>query len=214
MSLDWYVGHCVRRFQGSTSDISAKHRRCPTGRRVLANTATTMKIPLDNQIDPLRFKKAVMESYETNWFAALNKETGNKLDTYRTFKSSLQYEEYLSHLSNAQHRRALTQLRTSAHSLRVETGRYEQPQPLRQDRVCPACKEEVEDEAHVIIRCKLYEAERKVFCDKVSQEVKNFCTMGDEHKFLYLMVCEDRVILTLLAKYTWELFQKRKVHVK
>ena len=38
MSLDEYVGHCVWRFQGSTLDISSKHRRWPAGRRVLANT--------------------------------------------------------------------------------------------------------------------------------------------------------------------------------
>ena len=38
VSLGEYVGHCVQRFQSSTSDMSGKHRRCLTGRRVLANT--------------------------------------------------------------------------------------------------------------------------------------------------------------------------------
>ena len=90
-----------------------------------------------------------------------NKNTNqkNKLRTYRLLKKNCLYENYLSIVTNAKHRAALTKLRISAHNLEIETGRYKKiPSSSRKCTVCDQNK--VEDEMHFLLECKLYENER------------------------------------------------------
>ena len=51
-------------------------------------------------------------------------EAGNKLQTYRLFKSQFHLEDYLSQVKVAKYRTALTKFRVSCHRLQIELGRY------------------------------------------------------------------------------------------
>lgn len=49
---------------------------------------------------------------------------GNKLRTYCSFKHTFRYEQYLDFSKDFQAKNLLTKLRTSAHRLEIEVGRY------------------------------------------------------------------------------------------
>ena len=51
----------------------------------------------------------------------------NKLRTFRKFKLTYDYENYLTNVRNINHRVAITKLRLSNHKLAIETGRYVKP---------------------------------------------------------------------------------------
>ena len=57
-----------------------------------------------------------------NWQTVVS--NNNRLTSYRQFKSVYKHELYVNTLSNLKLRRALARLRTSSHSLRIETGRH------------------------------------------------------------------------------------------
>ena len=55
---------------------------------------------------------------------------GNKLRSYRKFKSTFELEFYLDNILVPKYRAAIARLRTSGHQPAIETGRYHKPKPL------------------------------------------------------------------------------------
>ena len=87
----------------------------------------------------------------------------NKMRTYREVKTIDNYrcEDYLHHVTNIRHRTTMTKLRLSNHRLAIETGRYMRPYKKPNERICPLCKKEAEDEKHFLVSCPVYEERRK-----------------------------------------------------
>ena len=94
-----------------------------------------------------RRMKEVMICYRDKfillWNSELSRQTskkgeaGNKLQTYRLFKSWFQLEGYLSQVKVAKYRIALTKLRVSCHRLQIELGSYHKPcSILPEQRLC------------------------------------------------------------------------------
>ena len=85
-----------------------------------------------------------------------------KLEFYYSLKKEFGLDHYLG-LSNFNARKALSMLRTSAHKLRIETGRYAGLD--RCDRICSFCNNNqikvTEDEAHYLFDCPQYSEQRK-----------------------------------------------------
>ena len=81
------------------------------------------------------------------------------LRTFRKFKTIENYkcEDYLRQVTNVQHRITLTKLRLSNHKLAIETGRYVRPYKKPEDRICPICKKDVEDEIYFLTLCPAYQ---------------------------------------------------------
>ena len=77
----------------------------------------------------------------------------NKLRTFRKFKLTHDYENYLTNVRNINHRVAITKLRLSNHKLAIETGRYVKPYQPPDQRICPLCKTGLEDEEHFLMNC-------------------------------------------------------------
>ena len=69
-------------------------------------------------------------------------------------------EDYLRQVTNVQHRITLTKLRLSNHKLAIETGRYVRPYKKPEERICPSCNKEVEDEIHFLTLCPAYQEKR------------------------------------------------------
>ena len=64
----------------------------------------------------------------------------------------------------------LAQLRTSAHNLAIETGRYARPAVPSSERKCKMCDlDEVEDEVHFVNRCTAYEEDRRELFGNVGE---------------------------------------------
>jgi hypothetical protein len=138
---------------------------------------------------------------------------GNKLRTYRTFKQSFRQEDYLTDVVNKLHRRDLTRLRLSSHTLHIETGRYTSGRRVEaKDRLCQYCDmRECEDEIHFIMRCDLYKDMRTNLFASVGHKYHHFHTYTEADKFIWLMSNVDKSISNLLAKYVSDCFQQRKV---
>ena len=61
-------------------------------------------------------------------------------------------------------RRLITQIRTSGHTLRIETGRYGQQRLERFERRCQVCGGgDIEDEFHFVFKCEAYTDIRHVY---------------------------------------------------
>jgi len=159
-------------------------------------------------------RNCMYQKYEQDWLANINRgSNSNKLRTYNTFKNTFFAENYIFHTKDISTRKWLTQLRISSHCLKIETGRYTKPikTPLA-ERKCTLCQSgEVEDEFHFILKCNLYETERKLLFDSL----KAFLVLdyNDEQKvFNTIMTCHngDFEVANLVQSYVKDAFQKRK----
>ena len=133
---------------------------------------------------------------------------GNKLRTYRTFKNIYQQEPYLN-IGTQEQRKFFAKFRLSDHNLNIEKGRYFNLNI--EDRKCSLCNTSVEDEKHFLLECKNLENVRKQFLDSINNECKNFSTLSSDNKFLWLMSNEDVIVLKVLMKMVFELFQYRSI---
>ena len=151
--------------------------------------------------------------FDKNWseeFAESSRgNKGNsKLRTYKEFKQDLKLEKYLTCVSVRAHRIALTKLRTSAHQLRIETGRYQKLEEA--ERKCLLCDlGEIESEIHFLTRCPFFYKRRKNFFNFVSKVVQNFNNLDAEKRFLLLMSCENETILRKQGQFVSGSFRKR-----
>ena len=82
-----------------------------------------------------------------------------KLRTYKTLKLDTGGEWFVRKIENRKRRSLLAKTRIGTLPINIETGRYRQ-EPV-EERTCPHCKEEIEDEVHFLISCPLYNGERK-----------------------------------------------------
>ena len=130
-----------------------------------------------------------------------------KLRSYVLFKTKFEYEEYLN-LKNVRARKAIARIRTSAHSLAIETGRYSRPVIPADRRFCRYCPEEVENEIHFMLFCKKYEDSRKALLQEIERINPNFKTFNDTEKFIYLMKSP-----IVIAELTGEFMHKNMQNV-
>ena len=84
----------------------------------------------------------------------------------------------------------LTRLRTSAHGLKIETGRYAVPTPTpTEERLCDLCGV-IEDEIHFLVDCALLADTRTEF-SYCNTPLPSFRYKSSEDKFLYIMSSSD-----------------------
>ena len=114
-------------------------------------------------------KLTVSNHFKQNWsMEVTNTHRHPILRTYLTFKKDFGLEKYLDVISNSHYRIAMTKLRASSHTLEIERGRYTKPKTDVCERLCPTCNV-IEDEVHCLVKCKLYESERKRLFDRISE---------------------------------------------
>ena len=115
-----------------------------------------------------------------------NSKGGNKLRTYRLFKTQFYREEYLTDNNNFHRRKKYACLRLSCHRLAIETGRFTNKE--LEDRICTKCKsKEVEDETHLLLKCEMYKDDRKLLFNVIKKFYSNFDVLKAEEKFMIIM---------------------------
>ena len=84
--------------------------------------------------------------------------TKPKLRTFNTFSDFGSTPSYLHMPLSHVQKMFLAKTRLAALPIRLETGRYERPRLLEQERLCPSCKnsESIENEEHFIFYCEKY----------------------------------------------------------
>ena len=98
----------------------------------------------------------------------------NKLRTFKKFKLTPDYENYLTNLRNINHRVAITKLRLSNHKRTIEIGRYVKPYQPPDQRICPLCKTGLEDEDHFLMNCIAYRDPRRELFNTLKKETNLF----------------------------------------
>lgn len=132
----------------------------------------------------------------------------NKLRTYRLLKNDFIFEDYLTHVRNPSHRSAMTKLRVSAHTLQVEMGRYKNLE--LEKRKCTQCDlEEIEDEKHFLLKCKLYKKERDELFNN-SLEFPANQNYTDEEIMVKILTNKTEQTITKIAKFIHTCFSIRE----
>ena len=168
------------------------------------NDDSNYKIP-SNKIET---KKVVTSYYEAIWKEDLN--AMSKADTYRSIKSFIFFEKYLSVVKNHKHRIALSRLRLTSHQLMIEKGRHQKPALPRTERKCPFCKNCIENECHFITTCPLYNLARINLLKSAQKNSSSFKDIPtDDQKFIFMLSNEDPVFLNELALFTYNAFKSR-----
>ena len=110
------------------------------------------------------FKQRVIDCFIQKWFG--DKQSSAVLGLYDNLKVSFEFEKYLDNIP-ANLRFHFTRLRLSAHSLRIQTGRYNTEGTPRNERYCQYCdSNNLEDEHHFIVKCPLYANVRSKYLNR------------------------------------------------
>ena len=102
-------------------------------------------------------REKLLASDFRNWKTGLesngrDENNGNKLRTYRTYKTGLSAEFYVTSNMRRDHRRILARFRSCNLPLAIETGRYTKPKTPPSQRICHFCNTSAtEDETHFLI---------------------------------------------------------------
>ena len=123
----------------------------------------------------------------------------------RLFKENFEPEEYCKIALPFNHRSAFAKFRCGVAPLRIETGRYENI--VLENRVCHICDVFIEDEAHVLLRCPLYDDFRNHLYYVAETFNDNFNTLDDNQKLVFLF--SDVNMIRVCAK-TCHLILKRR----
>ena len=88
----------------------------------------------------------------------------------------------------------------SAHDLRVESGRHAKHKLIRSERICTKCNSnEIKDDFHFILKCKLFEKERETLCKNVILNNEGFRNLSVYDKAIWLLKQENINILRFFA---------------
>ena len=156
-------------------------------------------------------KDTFIIAWKNDLFSDFRKKNhGNKLRTYRTFKSKFGTEAYLIKCNNVFHRKYLARFRLSAHNLNIERLRYISPRVPPEDRICNQCnRNECEDEFHFLIKCDKYNILRQDLFESTALLYHTFCDMDDYKKFTWLCSSSDEYIIKLLGNFISTCFSTR-----
>ena len=111
--------------------------------------------------------------------------------------------------ANCAHERGLTQFRVSAHRLEIESGRYKKN--TVSERIYKFFNlNTVEDEVHFLCNCSAYHNERQLFFKYIVDSAPSFRTLDGSAKLIWLMTCEDDIVINALADFIYKGFEMRK----
>ena len=111
---------------------------------------------------------------------------GNKLRTYRKFKSSFSTEVYVSIAHQKKYRSAYAKFRCGVAPIKIETCRYGLNRLPVDQRLCESCNE-LEDEFHVIMNCGMYVDIRTSLLQSVSTITSDFLNKPQDEQFIELL---------------------------
>ena len=133
-----------------------------------------------------------------------------KLRTYALFKSNFQKEVYLETVKYVQKRKCPTQFRVSAHRLEIESVRYKKK--TVSERICKFCNlNTVEDKVHFLCNnCSPYHNERQLYFKYIVDSAPSFRTLDDSAKLIWIMTCEDDIVINALTDFVYKCFEMSK----
>ena len=159
---------------------------------------------------PHIFYNTVTDTFDTTWKRNLKSNTG-KLRIYKTFKKKIKLETYLLLFENYKHRKELTKLRISAHSLQIEKGRYHRPQKIPiEERFClHFTAGDVEDEMHFLMICSSLAETRETLITDICTAFPSFRNLPKTDQFLFIVKGDDLDIVNHFIQFMNTYLDKR-----
>ena len=139
---------------------------------------------------PQRFLQRLIDIFHQEAFAEIN-EPSSKLKTYKEFQTEIGLENYLEIISCERDRINLSRLRLSNHQFMIEKGRHQKIP--KEQRFCPICPNEIEDEVHFLTVCKCFESERQILFHNVNMYNKGFLLLNNQEKCKFLMANDGTI---------------------
>ena len=159
-----------------------------------------------NTLSKYKIRSIIKNDFNLKWQTYINSYT--KADTFKSFKNIVKFEPYLEDIENRKYRVAFSKLRLSDHCLMIEKGRQSRPILSREQRKCPFCTTEIENEVHFITKCSAYN--RFHLYEAISLQTPNFRFLNNEQQFIFLMSQEDQNITYTLAHCTFYWLKTRR----
>ena len=136
---------------------------------------------------------------------------GNKLRTYRKFKTNIAEEKYLTYVKSFDLRKNICRLRISSHNLPIETGRHRRPEKIPANlRFCTDCNLNlIGDEYHIIMICKKFHREREDYFDKINSTYIGFNNLETDEKFKIIMEMENERVVDNTLSFIRKIIKSR-----
>jgi hypothetical protein len=164
---------------------------------------------------PLAVRNNLQQQYEKHFFNCINSDfgkdghSGNKLRTYRHIKNTYTCEPYVEMNLQPKYVSTIAKFRISAHDLEIERGRKARPIPVpANERFCRYCKDQVEDEIHVVTKCPLYKELRAELYDRCYLTANSGLT-DKLDVFKFLLSSNNREINKCVGQFLDKCFKKR-----
>lgn len=154
----------------------------------------------------LQLENVLFNKYIAEWQTKiLSQGNGNKLRTYKLYKSQYCTELYLKQNMSIKFKSAYAKFRCGVAPLKIETGRYEN-KPIN-ERSCFMCKNEIEDEKHVFTLCPLYADLRNILYSEAVKHNDQFYNLSNDEKFIFLFRNEE--LCQVVAKTCFNILCRR-----
>jgi hypothetical protein len=146
------------------------------------------------------FRQRLVEQYTQGW--ATDVETKERYEIYSSFKSIFQSERYIEYQQKRCFRDSYVQFRFGISPIHVHRMRYKKDVVPKQ-LLCPVCKNEIEDEAHVLFTCDAYNELRT----KVN--IITNTNQDDSNALSRVMAADDEEAIIQLSRFLYGVFQLR-----
>ena len=117
------------------------------------------------------FTKRTENIYLQNWQASVDMTSDYRL--FKKLKLNFGFENYLRNVVNSSFRTAITKIRLSSHSFKIERDRWGSKKIKVVDRKCEICPNSIEDELHCLVDCPRFINERRDLLPNRLVERKN-----------------------------------------
>ena len=149
-----------------------------------------------NTFSVKRLEKALVDKFKERyikyWKDSLDEDSNEynkKLKVYSKLKLNYELENYLLLGIDKKDITTFVKLRISDSRLMIEQGRHKQL-PV-ENRLCPLCKLEVEDEYHFITQCRNLNNPRTNLFDKITDVIPDFIHYNNVEKFKFLLAPKE-----------------------
>lgn len=162
----------------------------------LSDTLFTCNV-LTSKIFCEKVLRFLLQQFVSKWRNDVNSDVGpsgrgrNKLRTYKTFKHDFILEKYVSSHIPVKHRAAYAKFRFGVAPLKLETGRFENL--AENHRLCPICRNNVENEIHVLFHCSAYHCLRNELTERACELNSNINNLCDEDKLIFVLSNENMI---------------------
>ena len=159
-------------------------------------------------------KEKLITQAASDWYNMLWDDSGlvngNKLRTYRTFKTELVLSNYVSLNIPMYKKKVFSMLRCGSLPLEIEKGRQCRSVTPLNERLCRHCHSNVvEDEFHFVMQCNLYEDQRYELMQHLHSINDDFYNSNEQDKFISIMQCGNFKVINIV----FQMFMGRLLHV-